>query len=321
MSPRRTPLLGMQDSMSASIQHDVSLLKGDELNVEQGTASADTLDGTAGADKIMGAAGDDLITDSAGGDDILLGGAGDDTISIERAKGSTDSLRVEGGLGADTISFDGAKGNEVVLSIDGGSGANVFDFSHVFQGSLYGGNAVDTVTVDTDGYTLVHTAAGDDVVTGASNNADARTGISTGDGNDSVTLESDNGGHYRLRLGEGQDSVHLNASTDGSAAKLVFWDFQAGADGDALDLGDYLDSVVSHHHKGDDLFADGHLRLSDGQTGDGRDAAVLELNMDGKGDDWVKVAVFVGVDAADLTADNLIGLDPTVTTSSDPFAV
>jgi hypothetical protein len=301
----------------------VSLLKGDELNVEQGTASADTLDGTAGADKIMGAAGDDVITDTAGGDDILLGGAGDDIISIERAKGSTDSLRVEGGLGADTINFDGSKGNEAVLSVDGGSGANIFNFSHIFQATILGGNAVDTVTMDTDGYARVHTAAGDDVVTAASNNADARTSIVTGDGNDSVTLASDNDGHYRLALGEGQDSVHQSASTDASAVKLVFWDFDVGAEGDTLDLGDYLDSVISHHHKGDDLFADGHLRLTDGTTADGRAAAVLEIDMDGSkgGENWVKLAVFVGVDAADLTSDNLVGLDPTVTPPSDPFAV
>jgi hypothetical protein len=35
----------------------------------------------------------------------------------------------------------------------------------------------------------------------------------------------------------------------------------------------------------------------------------------------VKLAVFVDVDAADLTSDNLGGLDPVVTTTSDPFAV
>ena len=175
----------------------------------------------------------------------------------------------------------------------------------------------------TEGHALAHTGAGDDSIAASSDNADARTGLSTGKGADHVTLDTDNGAHYRLKLGDGQDVVHLNASTDGSAVKLVFKDFQAGAAGDTLELDSYLNSVLGHFHKGDDPFADGHLRLIDGATSDGRAAAVLEMDADGSknGEQWVKLAVFIGVHAADLTSDNLGGLDPVVTTTSDHLVV
>jgi hypothetical protein len=304
---------------------DFSHLDADDggFNIMTGTSGADTLAGTAGSDRITGASGDDVLSDSAGGDDVLAGGMGDDSLTVDRGAGSTDKVRMYGGLGADTITFNGDAANQVVLTIDGGSGANLIDVEHAFQARIYGGNAVDTVSVSTEGYALVHTAAGDDVVTVSSDSADARTGVSTGGGNDSITLESDNDGHYRLRLGEGQDTVHQNASTDDSAVKLVFWDFQAGDSGDSLDLGDYLGSVLTHHHKGDDPFADGHLQLIDATTPDGRAAAVLEMDMDGakNGEAWVKLAIFVGVTASDLTSFNLGGLDPVVTPSADHFAV
>jgi Ca2+-binding RTX toxin-like protein len=310
--------------MSRNIFDFTSLAAEDkEFNLLTGTAEADTLDGTAAADKITGGAGNDTINETAGGDDILAGGDGDDIISISRGASVTDKIRVFGGTGADTISFDGDAANQVELSIDGGAGANIFDIQHAFQATILGGNAVDTVTVSTSGYALVHTAAGDDVVTVSSDNADARTGVSTGDGNDSVTLESDNSGHYRLRLGEGQDTVHQNASTDNSAVKVVFWDFAAGDAGDSLELTDYLTSVTSHHDKHVSYFDDGHLRLTDSTTPDGRAAAVLELDMDGtkNGENWVKLAIFVGVSADDLTSFNLGGLDPVVTTPVDPFVI
>lgn len=304
---------------------DFSLMGADkgELNQMIGTSGADTLEGTIDSDRIIGNAGDDVLSDTAGGNDILAGGAGADQITVGRGAGSTDKVHIYGGLGDDTLTFDGDAANQVELSIDGGSGLNTINVNHAFQASIYGGNAVDTVTVSTEGYALVHTAQGDDVVTVSSDSADARTGISTGGGNDSVTLESDNDGHYRLRLGEGQDSVHQNASTDNSSVKLVFWDFQSGDAGDSLDLSDYLASVTTHHDKHENYFDDGHLRLTDGTTADGRAAAVLELDMDGtkNGENWVKLAIFVGVTADDLTSFNFDGMDPTVTAPSDPFAV
>lgn len=294
------------------------------FNIVSGTAEADTLEGTAAADKITGGDGNDTITESSGGDDILAGGAGDDIISISRGADSTDKIRVFGGLGSDTITFTGDAANKVELSIDAGSGLNIIGVEHAYQASIMGGNAVDTVTVSTEGYALVHTAAGDDVVTASSDNGDARTGISTGAGDDSVTLESDNNGHYRLRLGDGQDTVHQNASTDASLVKLVFWDFQAGDAGDSLELMDYLNSVTSHHDKHESYFDDGHLRLIDSTTPDGRAAAVLEIDLDGdkNGENWVKLATFVGVSAEDLTSANFGGeLDPVVTTPADPLVV
>lgn len=296
--------------------------KGD-LNQMIGTSGSDTIDGTDASDRIIGNSGDDILSDTLGGNDILAGGAGADQITVGRGAGSTDKIHIYGGLGADILTFNGDAANQVELSIDGGSGLNTFNIDHAFQASIYGGNAVDTVTVSTEGYALVHTAAGDDVVTVSSDSADARTGVSTGAGNDSVTLESDNDGHYRLRLGEGQDVVHQNASTDASTVKVVFWDFAAGDAGDSFELKDYLDSVTSHHDKHVDYFSDGHLRLIDGTTPDGRAAAVLELDMDGtkNGENFVKLAIFVGVDAADLTSFNLGGLEPVVSSSPGDLVV
>jgi hypothetical protein len=302
----------------------IHLAGSSDVNIMTGTNGADTMEGTAGADRINGGLGNDLLSDAAGGDDVLVGGAGDDIISVTRTDiASTDKIRIFGGVGADTISYTGVDGAGTELRIDGGSGENVFDVEHANDATIYGGNAVDTVTVSADGYALVHTAAGDDVVAASADTAEARVAISTGVGNDSVTLDSDNDGHYRLRLGEGQDTVHQNASTDDSAVKLVFWDFQSGASGDSLELLDYLNSVTTHHDKHVDYFSDGHLRLTDGTTPDGRAAAVLEIDADGtkNGENWVKLAIFVGVAADDLTSDNLVGLTPEVTHLSDPFAI
>jgi Ca2+-binding RTX toxin-like protein len=296
---------------------------GDTVNQIDGTNGADTLDGTAADDHITGGAGDDILTDSAGGDDILSGGTGNDTITVTRDAASTGKVRIFGGAGADTISFDGAAGNQVTLNISAGPGANLIDVSHAHDANIHGGNGIDTVSLSTQDYALAHTGGGDDELTVSSDNADARTGISTGKGADTVTLETDNGAHYRMKLGDGADVVHLNASTDDSLVKLVFKDFQAGAGGDNLELDQYLNSVLDHFHKGDDPFASGFLRLVDGHTADGREAAVLEIDMDGahKGATWEKLAVFIGVSAADLTSDNLGGLDPVVAASSDHLVV
>lgn len=327
------------------------------VNVIDGAETADDLVDTAGNDSIDGLGGDDTLDSSLGGSDTLAGGDGDDIITVERTEDhGKDAISVDGGLGDDTITYTGNAANKVSVNIMGGLGAdlisvsdalsaiisggagddhitatdltnahiegnggsNLFDVTGLIghDNFVFGGQDVDTVNVDTADHVIVHTAAGDDVVNASATSVDARVGINTGAGADVVNLTSDNDGHYRLKLGEGQDTVNSGACSDASDIKLVFWDFQAGDGGDELNMDDYLKSVLNHGMKGD-LFADHHLRLTDGTIPDGRHAAILEMDVDGdkNGENWVKIAVFVGVDAADITADNLGGIDPTVTPS------
>jgi hypothetical protein len=311
--------------MSHSITDGMHTLKDKgEANIVAGTSAGDTLVGTAADDRITGLAGDDKLSDALGGSDTLIGGAGDDIITVLRSdKASTDKIHIDGGTGDDIISYTGAAANQVVLDIDGGSGDNTIVANKVFDGHILGGAGADTVTISTDGHAVVHTAGGDDVINASSVDADARTGISSGDGQDTINLDADDSGHFRMRLGDGADAITLGASTDGSAdAKLVFYDFQAGDDGDQVNFDAYLKSVLTHG-AGGDPFADHHLQLFDGVTAGGQAAAILEMDVDGdkNGADWVKLAVFVGVTADDLTSHNLGGLDPVVTTTSDPDAL
>lgn len=318
------------------------------------TAGNDSIDGMGGddtlssslggSDTLEGGAGNDVITisrtDDHGKDVISVdGGLGDDTITYTGNLSNKVSLNIVAGLGADVItvsdalnaSINGGAGDDHItasavsnIHIEGGAGANLFDVSGLLgqDNFVFGGQGVDTVNVDTAEHVIVHTAAGDDVVNASATSVDARVGISTGDGADVVNLTSDNDGHYRLRLGEGQDTVNSGASSDASEVKLVFWDFQVGDDGDQLDMSDYLGSVLNHGLKGD-LFANHHLQLVDTTIPDGRHATVLEMDVDGdkNGADWVKIAVFVGVEASDITAYNLGGIEPTVADASDGLVI
>jgi len=84
-------------------------------NLQQGTATADTLTGTPQADILNGNAGDDTLL-GLGGNDMLSGGLGNDTLD-----GGSGYNILSGGPGDDLLRFDPGVG---ATSIDGGSGTD-----------------------------------------------------------------------------------------------------------------------------------------------------------------------------------------------------
>ncbi len=274
-----------------------------------GGVGDDQLNGGQGSDLVIGGEGDDRLTDNAdGGDDKLFGGDGNDIIAVSRTSAGKDKIQIDGGAGADTITFTSNAGNKSKLVIDGGFGANNISVEEAKEIDIDTGRDVDTISLETGVRSFVHSGGSADLISASAAQASARTGISTGKGADQVTLDINTDARYRLKLGEGQDVVTLTAEGDtASDFKVKFKDFTAGDAGDKLDLDAYLASVLEGA-TGSNAFASGHLRLV--QVGDD---AVLQLDRDGDGAafGFEDVVWFQGSTAANFTAFNFDGLDPT----------
>lgn len=137
------------------------------------------IQGTAGNDLITGSSWDDII-DGHGGNDVLSGGAGNDQIYL----GKGYSI-VYGGAGNDVIDQDFTQGYFVAtafISTGTGNDSILGDYksSHIVMGS------------------------GDDFFAGTLSNST----ISTGDGNDNITL-AEGPGPVNIATGAGDDGVHI----------------------------------------------------------------------------------------------------------------
>ncbi|PYE98888.1 putative secreted protein (type I secretion substrate) [Rhizobium sp. PP-F2F-G38] len=97
------------NSIATSFQVDVL----DAVDIQKGTANADTLRGAAGVDNIQGFAGNDRLVGNSG-DDTLIGDAGNDKLF-----GGNGNDRLYGGAGADYLS--------------GGTGKDVFIYRSISQ--------------------------------------------------------------------------------------------------------------------------------------------------------------------------------------------
>jgi Ca2+-binding RTX toxin-like protein len=245
-----------------------------------GTEGADTLNGTTAADVIDGLGGNDIINGLAG-DDFIRGGLGDDTLT--------------GGLGDDEIY--GGVGNDRIIDDEGAYAV------------LDGGVGNDRISVNNLAITALNISGGegDDILELTLGNAGLAF-VNAGGGADRVTVSS-LGLEVSLQLGTGRDELVIPAGAlgTGNFGLVIARDFEAGANGDKVNLANALSGFLQNYTAGSNPFASGHLRLVD-IFGN----AFLEIDRDGPGGagGFKQLINFAGVGRDALTADNFSGFDP-----------
>ncbi len=251
-----------------------------------GTDGADTINGTSGNDVIDGLGGNDTIN-GLGGDDFIRGGAGDDIIN-----GGAGDDEIIGGAGNDQITD-----NEGTFSvIDGGIGNDTITVNNALANSLTlsGGDGDDLIRV-TMGPTGI-------------------AFIDAGNGLDRVEVITA-GADVSVTLGSGRDLLVLPTGALGTAdfGLVVVRDFEAGANGDTVDLGSALAGYLQNYTAGSNPFASGHLRLIDFFGN-----AYLQVDRDGTGGSatFEDLINFAGVSKDALTAANFGGFDPKAAATS-----
>jgi Ca2+-binding RTX toxin-like protein len=244
-----------------------------------GTGAAETLQGNGGADDIDGQDGDDIL-EGNGGADLLKGGDGNDIL-----RGGFGNDRLYGGSGNDSLSAGGG------------------------EDSLYGEDGDDTLVLSLPFGTTAASlfgsgGSGRDTITIAPGSSAATFVVDAGSGDDLVTIAS-LAGTATIALGEGRDRIEIdtfNKSTT-SAATIEISDFATGDDGDRLNWTGFLMRTLSGLTG--DPFASGFTRLL--QTGAD---AVLQIDRNGGGDQFVTLITFKNSDAGAFTAYNLGGFAP-----------
>jgi len=194
------------------------VLKGTEgTDIICGLGGNDTITGLGGNDVIDGGAGNDVI-DGGAGDDILIGGAGNDAAA--------------GGLGSDTASFeDSAKAvmASMVTQKASGDGTDTFSSVDNLVGSAYndvltGDDAANSITGGA-GNDTISAGAGNDIVSGGDGN-DIMTGglgndtLAGGDGVDTVNYADNTVGvsvnfATGISVGQGNDTVTADENVIG----------------------------------------------------------------------------------------------------------
>ncbi|WP_427450981.1 calcium-binding protein [Litorimonas sp. WD9-15] len=267
---------------------DDDLLGGSGNDTVVGGDGNDEMDGQAGDDSLFGEAGDDSLL-GGNGDDTLAGGDGDDMLN---GQVGDDSLFGEAGndmiLGEDGDDF--ASGGDGDDTLGGGSGNDTLsgdDGDDFIQGglgddSLSGGDGADRLNGGS-GNDILDGGTGDDILLGGGRD-DSLTG---GEGDDLLNGQS---GNDTLNGGAGQDTLTGGAGADVFVASQgngvdIITDFEDGTD--MIDLSDFTEAEIQGALDGA-FVLDGNLILALG----GGVAVVLE-----------------GVDIADITADDIIGLD------------
>ena len=246
-----------------------------------------TLTGTAGVDNIAGGSLNDAIV-GGDGDDILSGNAGDDSLSggagVDTLSGGDGNDYLSGGDGDDSLSgnagddtLDGGAGDDVV---DGGLGD---DFVLGGEGDdlVFGGSGNDRLEGG-DGDDLLNGGSGDDILYG--DDGDDR--LIGGSGDDSLV----GGGGIDIFALEAGDE-----GTVGTPAVDTIADFNAGLNGDVLDLSDML--------QGEDLgsltdYLDFNYNSLTGET-------TISIDVDGNGGVFETSQQIVLSDV-DLTANNTL---------------
>ena len=281
-----------------------------------GTSSNDTLRGGAGNQRFRG----------RGGDDIIDGGAGVDTIDYTQDPngvivnlGGSDIV-----VGDDTVeagtAFDGWGGIFELQGIDELS--NIEDVigsrhdDHITGGdadnAIEAGRGEDTVSGGDGNDRFVDSAAsGDDLILGGEGNDTfaERTGNDTLEGNDGDDIfVADYTAEVTITAsgGAGRDVYRLMPTQPGTVDYRVT-DFDAGADGDFLDVAEILfASTKAGFYAGTDPFATGFLRLE--QDGDD---TLVQWDLDGAiggTHTWVTAVRLVNIVKADVTLANFQGL-------------
>jgi Ca2+-binding RTX toxin-like protein len=204
------------------------------------------INGTAGADLLFGAAAPDLVS-GGGGNDIVYGGAGDD----ELLGGEGDDV-LQGEAGDDRL--DGGAGNDSLSSTDQG------------DDTLIGGEGDDTLWVDRnhagDSLVLDGGAGKDRLVIDLVAVAAAVTAAGGGDDDtvDIFALRSS----LALSLGAGRDVVNLLdfRTTVQGGGRVVIADFEAGAMGDRIGLGNLTTFDFTNWTPNSNPFSAGYLKAA-----------------------------------------------------------
>ena len=205
----------------------------------RGTAGPDTIQGTPGDDFLNGLAGDDIITTFTG-TDTVDGGADDDLIIIDPATQGT----IDGGSGFDTVQVTTAIGSGFGMALLGdpdnlqaytiGPGLGMSNVERVEQIDSASGNLIKLLSIGS-------TAADTINLTGDVFVQDGQLIITTGDGDDVVTVDAAITATTTVYLGNGSDTF-----TGGNSTSIIYG--SAGADtitgGAASDAVDYSDSAA-----------------------------------------------------------------------------
>jgi Ca2+-binding RTX toxin-like protein len=257
-----------------------------------GTAADDHLQGTALDDTMSGGLGNDLIEGGMGNDSID-GGPGNDTI-----RGDFGSDILNGGDGDDEI--DATLGNDLA----------------------FGGNGNDHLIARRDTATL-DGGAGDDLLEVENDITSSPYNITLlgGDGKDTIRVEKPTfplAGLVTATGGAGRDIFDLGNGYLGFYGWYIVTDFQAGANGDQIALGDL--KFIAALKPGENPFGDSHI-LNLRQAGDD---TVLEYDADGTGSNYDSLPLLTlkNVQAAAITADNFVQhVDPHPGTPAPPPVV
>jgi Ca2+-binding RTX toxin-like protein len=231
--------------------------------------------GTSGDDHLVGLASNDSL-DGGEGNDRIEGGDGSDYI----VDGAGDDI-AEGGEGNDTFnSFEGSD------SFDGGAGDDQF--------ITYRGNG------RFDHLTLIGGAGRDWFQMSSQGSSDFV--VDAGEGDDYLRIDAAKG-NYVLTLGAGADRVALlSRRTADDILAVTIADFATGAAGDRLDFSQFFPWFLTGWDGNTNPFALGHARL----VQSGADALV-QIDLNGGGDNWTDHVRLAGVDSASLTYHNLGG--------------
>jgi Ca2+-binding RTX toxin-like protein len=282
-----------EESVSArqfTIQRSgVSLVGTAAANSIHGGPNGDFIDGRGGFDELHGEAGDDLLR-GGDGSDMLVAGAGSDRLFggigqdyLHARGGGQDWLF--GDAGTDTLVVEIADADPISTAVmQGGSGDDRLTFiSSRFTDSarMIGGYGNDQFTIYRGGEVTVDAGPGADLV--------------------ELSIL---GGTYRITLGSGRDLLTPHSGGPVAGGSILVTDFETGASGDRLELGEYLPNWAQDWDLSTNPFATGHLRL----VQDGGDA-VLQADRDGAGGfyGFVEFIRFAGTSVGAFTQGNLGG--------------
>ena len=198
------------------------------------------------------------------------------TLALEALVNSGLPIRV-GTVSGDSLT--GTSGSDTIYAGDGD------DYITDPGGSdrIYAGGGNDRVSISRgDNGTLeqvvIDAGSGDDDVT-YQNYRSGSLSVTLGDGSDRITLWNTQSGGTSLSLGAGRDTVMLAGAfaASNSVGQIGISDFAAGATGDILDLGTYINSALRGWDGSANPFgSSGYFRLM--QSGN---ATLLQVDRDG----------------------------------------
>ena len=194
--------------------------------------NGDTINGGSGDDTLFGAFGNDLLIGDDGrdqltgneGDDTILGGSGNDMVNgaagNDSLDGETGNDSLDGGAGFDEIIWTGTgSGIDVILPATGSA-------SVVITTS----NLANTISVEKAGKFLRVAEGADSITTSLTVNS---VTINTGDGNDTINVQSLNGINLLNVSINGQAGNDTITGT-GSSVGLLRIVMDGGDDNDAI---------------------------------------------------------------------------------------